>query len=90
MRSHPYRALNYAHSADERGRLSILIAAPIISQSLATSPSSLCPAAAGNDRQASYFCGQVYNTLRRHALCEGAAAAPIHTRCVAGFGDRFC
>ena len=30
MRSYPYRALNYAHSADERERLSILIAAPII------------------------------------------------------------
>ena len=66
----------------------MLIAAPIICR--AGVPSCRRSVRPTDDRQASYFCGQVYNTLRRHALCEGAAAAPIHTRCVAGFGDRFC
>ena len=45
---------------DSRGRLSKLIVAPIIVRARRC---SVRPTA--NDRQASYFCGQVYNTLSR-------------------------
>ena len=50
----------------------MLIAAPIICR--AGVPSCRRSVRPTSDRQASYFCGQVYNTLRRRAQCCASSA----------------